>query len=109
MPYRCMTARIVEEWYGSINGSAIGIVSDADGRAIKKGGSDMSVRKQVEVAIEVIMSTDKALLVSDGGEEVWIAISHIKELEDVDDMEEAISNLEVITIPEWVAIQKGLI
>jgi hypothetical protein len=69
----------------------------------------MGNRKMVEVAVEIKVSTDKAILVSDGSEEIWVPISQVKELENVSDLEEAIANLEVITIPEWLAIQKGLI
>ena len=69
----------------------------------------MGNKRMVEVAVEIKVSTDKAILVSDGSEEIWVPISQVKELENVSDLEEAIANLEVITIPEWLAIQKGLI
>jgi hypothetical protein len=47
--------------------------------------------------------TDKAMLLFDGKKEVWVPKSQI---EDTERMEK---NMVVITIPEWLAMEKELI
>jgi len=66
---------------------------------------------EVEVA-EVVTHTDKALLVrQEDGTEAWVAISHIREFDGMllEEIEEHLEDIEIITIPTWVAVQKGLV
>lgn len=63
----------------------------------------MAVVKQVEIECEVRVITEKALLVYDGKQEVWIAKSQI-----TDETEER-GETTSIFIPEWLALEKGLI
>lgn len=77
----------------------------------------MGVRKLVEVTVEIKHHTDKAVLVSDGETECWIPFSLVEELKDILEdttglkvgIEDELAELETITIPEWLAIQHGLI
>ena len=60
----------------------------------------------VEVTVLLVTQTEKAVLVSDTGESkdaVWVPKSQI-EIE-----ETARENAYVITLPEWLAIEKGFI
>lgn len=59
---------------------------------------------EVEIAVEVRRETDKALLVFDGKQEVWVPKSMI-----TDQSEDERGNVETIFLPEWLALEKGLI
>lgn len=58
----------------------------------------------IEIAVEVMAQTDKALLVFDGNSEVWIPKSQIS-----DQCEENDGTITSIFISEWIAEKKGLI
>lgn len=67
---------------------------------MKRGNSDL-----VEITVQVHHKTDKAILVSDSGERVtavWLPLSQIE----VEMKDHAIAE---ITLPEWLAMDKGLI
>lgn len=57
----------------------------------------------IEIAVEIRARTDKAFLVSDGGNECWIPRSQISDYVGDED------SPETIFIPEWLALDKGLI
>jgi hypothetical protein len=57
----------------------------------------------VEVTGVIRRETDAAILFDDGTEQVWIPKSQI------DTTEELGGGLAEITIPEWLAIKKGLV
>ena len=59
--------------------------------------------KDIEIAVEVRVETDKALLVFDGVNEAWIPKSQIK-----DQCEEK-GQITSIFISEWLAGETGLI
>ncbi|MFA7175904.1 MAG: hypothetical protein WC114_01540 [Smithellaceae bacterium] len=60
-------------------------------------------RKTVEIFVEIKRRTQKAVLVSDGAVEVWLPLSLI-------DIEPGNKyNQATITLPEWLAKEKGLI
>jgi hypothetical protein len=62
--------------------------------------------KEVEIEAEYIHETDLALLINDGDQEVWLPKSQIK----YDYVQGSDSLLEIIvTMPEWLAIEKELI
>lgn len=63
----------------------------------------MAIVKQVEIECEVRVITEKALLIFDGKNEVWIAKSQIS-----DECEE-LGRTTSIFIPEWLALERGLI
>ena len=63
----------------------------------------MPNNKTVEVTVDIIHETDAALLVSDAGEEVWIPKSQITEEIPMS------GNTSQLEIPEWLALEKGLI
>jgi len=76
----------------------------------------MGNRKIIEVDIkEVVHHTDKALLVrQEDGTEAWVPIAFIQEfkgmmLEEIEIILQDEDALEIITIPEWLAVQKGLV
>jgi hypothetical protein len=56
-----------------------------------------------EITGQMKYETDKAMLLFDGKKEVWVPKSQI---EDTERMEK---NMVVITIPEWLAMEKELI
>lgn len=66
-------------------------------------GVRMGYSKDVEISCEVKRETDKALLIFDGTNEVWIPKSQIK-----DSCEER-GRVISIFIPEWLAEEKDLI
>lgn len=57
----------------------------------------------VDITVEIKHETEKAWLVSDGSSEVWIAKSQ-GEME-----RSANKKIYTLTIPEWLASDKGLI
>ena len=59
--------------------------------------------KDIEIAVEVRMETEKALKIFDGKTECWIQKSQIK-----DQCEEK-GQITSIFITEWLANEKGLI
>lgn len=61
----------------------------------------------VTVSVEFLYHKGLAILVADGDSEIWIPISQIEEREEWDTMERHAA-IE-ITIPEWLAEEKGLI
>jgi len=58
---------------------------------------------EIEIAIEVRARTDKALMVFDGKTECWIPRSQISDYSGEE------NSPETIFIPEWLALNKGLI
>ena len=60
----------------------------------------------IEIACEVRVKTDRAVLIHDGAREAWIPRSQIED-PDSDDME--IGQHITLMIPEWLAKDKGLI
>lgn len=60
----------------------------------------------VEIACQVRHKTDRAVLIHDGAIDVWIPHSQIEDPEP-DEME--IGAHITIMIPEWLAMEKGLI
>ncbi len=59
----------------------------------------------IEIAVRVVRTTPKALLVDHGGkEEVWIPRSQISDY--CGDSEDTATS---IFVPEWLAIEKGLV
>lgn len=67
----------------------------------------MSASEQIEITCEVRRETDKAWLVFDGVQEVWIARSQITDYtEDAGLLGRKISS---IFVPVWLAADKGLI
>ena len=57
----------------------------------------------IEIAVDVKARTDSALLVTDGVIEAWIPKSQISDYSGEED------SPETIFIPEWLALNKGLI
>ena len=74
----------------------------------------MSGKDLVEISCHFVTYTDKAILINDGDQEVWIPQSQINDVTyDRDDAEEW-EDLEpgdslTIEIPEWLAEKNGLI
>jgi predicted house-cleaning noncanonical NTP pyrophosphatase (MazG superfamily) len=87
----------------------VGVVEEIE----RDGGEVMGSNKQVEVTIaEIVTHTDKALLVRQGDDtEAWVPYSQIREFKDMllEEIEEGLEDLETITLPEWLAVQKGLV
>lgn len=66
--------------------------------------------KDIEISGLVMRQTKEAIRFSDGTVTEWIAKSLIIEPEELKDAQAEISNkLIELTIPEWVAIQKGFV
>jgi hypothetical protein len=63
----------------------------------------MSSKETIEIAVETRNFTDRALLVFDGSAEVWIPRSLIEDYEG--DGDTPVS----ITIPAWLAEERGLV
>jgi len=59
-------------------------------------------KNYVEITGQMKYETDKALLLFDGKKEVWIPKSQIEGMERE-------KNMIIITIPEWLAMEKELI
>jgi hypothetical protein len=60
----------------------------------------MTGAKDIEIACEVRRETTLAVLIFDGTREVWVPKSHISD--------EAVDKSSIF-IPEWLAIEKGLV
>ena len=63
-------------------------------------------RKDVEIECTVKAVTDRAILIHDGKHEAWIPKSQISDYSGSDDLDTAV---ESIFIPEWLAIERGLV
>ena len=61
----------------------------------------------VEINVEILNETDLDIFISDGDKEVWIPKSQIIEPSDGEYMVGDI--MLTITIPEWLAIEKGFV
>lgn len=61
----------------------------------------------VEVAVEIVADTDLALLVSDGDRQAWLPKSQLIDYEDSGLIYEG--KAVTLTMPEWLAKDKGLI
>lgn len=59
--------------------------------------------QEVEIACEIKRETEKAFLIFDGKEEVWLPKSQIT------DQCESGGQIVSVFIPEWLAMEKGLI
>lgn len=64
---------------------------------MSSGSSDL-----VDIDVEIKHMTDKAVLVSDGDNDVWLPLSQTE-------VEDNVDGTGVVTIPEWLAIEKGLL
>lgn len=62
------------------------------------------MKDPVEFCVIIRRETDKAFLVQDGTKEIWIPKSQI-EL----DQDGGVGDTVVVTMPEWLAIEKELI
>ena len=60
--------------------------------------------KEVEIEGEVKRETDAAVLFYNGKTEAWVPKSQITDQSEDDD-----GNIESIFLPEWLALEKGLI
>lgn len=60
----------------------------------------------IEIACEIRILTDRAVLIHDGTREAWIPRSQI---EDPDPAELEIGSTVTLLIPEWLANEKGLV
>lgn len=67
----------------------------------------MSDKNIVTVSVEFLHHTELAVLVKDGDSEIWLPKSQIEDEEDWDILERE-DPIEV-SIPEWLAWDKGLI
>jgi len=61
--------------------------------------------RAVTVAVETKLMTDKGLLVTNGVTEAWLPLSLIEEVADI----EIPHPCQELTIPEWLAHERGLI
>ena len=59
-------------------------------------------RRDIEVTVDIVRETEKALLINDGTQEVWLPKSQITWTLRRDGMLD-------ISMPEWLAEEKGLI
>ena len=57
----------------------------------------------IEIAGTIEAETDKAILLNDGAQKVWLPKSQV---EDIDRQEKGVA---IVTMPEWLACQKELI
>jgi hypothetical protein len=78
----------------------------------------MSDNREVEVSVDFITHTDMAVLVTDGGERdaVWLPKSLISDVDytdtrpDAEDWDDLVRGDTItVTIPEWLALDRGLI
>lgn len=63
----------------------------------------MAANDPVEIACRIVHTTEKAVKIDDGKNFVWIPKSAIEEADYLD------KDTKTITIPEWLAQEKGLI
>lgn len=64
------------------------------------------MKDMIEIDIQILRETDKAIFVSDGDNESWIPKSQIECEEDI---ENKIGKILTINIPEWLAFDSDLI
>ena len=62
------------------------------------------MNNEVEIAVEVLHTTDGAILVTDGNVEEWVPKSQI-----TDYSTDKNGQYETIFLPEWLAISKGFL
>lgn len=62
----------------------------------------MSVHDTIDIEVQVKAGTEKAILVSDGETEVWLPLSKIE-------VEYKPGGKAIVTLPEWLAIEKELV
>jgi hypothetical protein len=70
------------------------------------GDKQMIEKNYVEVDLEILGETEKALRVSDGEIKCWIAKSMIQNYEEGD---WDVGDTEMMVIPEWLAENEGLV
>lgn len=58
--------------------------------------------EEVDVCVEILRESDRAILVSDGDVEEWLPKSQLE-------YEGEVGQTVVVTMPEWLAQEKGLI
>jgi len=58
--------------------------------------------ENVELSVEVVHITDKAILIDEGDEQIWLPKSQIR-------LEHSSGNTYSVEIPEWLAMKKGLL
>ena len=71
----------------------------------REGIESMSSRPLIDLTLRLHHETDKAVLVSDDGDEkkaVWLPLSQIE-------IERKRGGVVVVTAPEWLATDKGLV
>lgn len=56
----------------------------------------------VDVECQVKRESDKAFLIHDGRREAWLPKSQVE-------IEYRVGHLTIVTMPEWLALEKGLI
>ncbi len=61
-------------------------------------GCDMKKHDIIEIEAEKLHETERAILISDGKTKAWISKDHIQNNEDG-----------TFSMPEWIALDKGLI
>ncbi|MCF3934325.1 hypothetical protein L1787_12990 [Acuticoccus sp. M5D2P5] len=64
----------------------------------------MSAPELINIIVQIHAITERAVLVSDDGEEAgatWLPLSHIE-------LENRARGVAEITLPEWLAIERGL-
>lgn len=57
--------------------------------------------KLIDIACEIRHETDKAVLIADGDREVWLPLSQCEVYRE--------RTGSIVTLPEWLAKEKGLI
>lgn len=62
--------------------------------------------KDVELEVQVLAQTDRAIKVRTGMGEAWIPISQISDYSGSEDLDHRV---ETIFVPEWLATEKGLV
>jgi hypothetical protein len=75
-------------------------------RAVRSFSMERMMKSNIiDIDVEVTARTEKAVLVHTGIKEkaVWLPLSQI-EIED-----SAIAGIETVSLPEWLALDKGLI
>lgn len=67
----------------------------------------MGKSSEVEIAVQVIAVTEKALLItSDGANRIWIPKSQISDYAGSEDLDSKVTS---IFVSEWLATEKGLV
>lgn len=66
----------------------------------------MSRNKAVELTVRVKATTDKAVMIETERGTAWVPRSQIEDWSGSDDLD---LNVESIFVPEWLAVEKGLV